>query len=96
MHALRTLLLMLALVAVTLALLLAGGTGVGVLLHRLIPEAGLGTAILIGVVALAVSVHWVMSMFVRAQDTASRMDDEEFEAFVTALQRPTRKGSRRR
>jgi hypothetical protein len=90
MNALRTLLLLLALVALTLTLLLAGATGVGVLLHRLIPALGLGTAVLSGVVALSVSLHFVLGLFGRANALRAELDESELEEIVAVMHRPAR------
>jgi hypothetical protein len=90
MNALRSLLLLLVLVALTLTLLLAGATGVGVLLHRLIPAVGLGTAVLSGVVALSVSLHFVLGLFSQANSLRDRLDESELEEFVAVMHRPAR------
>jgi hypothetical protein len=96
MHALQTLLLLLVLVALTLTLLLAGATGVGFLLHRLIPALGLGTAVLIGVVALSVSLHFVLGLFSHANSLREQLDESEMEEIVAVMHRPARGRRRRR
>ena len=90
MNALRTLLLLMVLVALTLTLLLAGAAGVGVLLHRLIPALGLGSAVLSGVVALSVSLHFVLGLFGQANSLRDELDESELEELVAAMHRPAR------
>jgi hypothetical protein len=95
MNVIRSLLPFLILVALTLTLLLAGAAGVGVLLHRLIPAIGLGNGVLIGTLALSVSVHFVLRMFDAAHSVREELDEVELEAaelkeFVTAMHRPAR------
>jgi hypothetical protein len=101
MNAVRTLGFMLALVTVTLALLLAGATGVGVLLDRLLPEVGLGTGILIGVVALSVCLHFVLGLLGQAQLMGHELDEAELEEadlkeLVSIAHRPARRRRSRR
>jgi hypothetical protein len=91
MNAIRSLLLLLVLVALTLALLLAGATGVGVLLNRLIPAVGLGTGILIGAVALPVSLRFVLGLFGEVRSLREELDQGELEELVTAMHRPARR-----
>jgi hypothetical protein len=88
MNAVRTLLLMLVLVAITLTLLLAGATGVGALLHRLVPGIGLGTSVLIAAVALSVSARFVLGLLGQAQSLREELDDTELEEVMAALRRP--------
>lgn len=94
MNAVRSLLLLLALVAATLTLLLAGATGVGVLLHRLMPAVELGPAVLTGVVGLSVSVYFVSGIF--AQAYSVREHEAELEEVVAVLDRPSRRRRSRR
>lgn len=96
MNALRSLLLLLALVAITLTLLLSGAAGVGALLHRLIPPVGLGNAILIGVVALSVSVYFVLGIFSRAHSIQEELDEAELEEVINAIRHPSRRRRTRR
>jgi hypothetical protein len=96
MNAVRSLLLLLVLVAITLTLLLAGATGVGVLLHRLIPAVELGPAVLIGVVALSVSVYIVLGIFGQAHTLGEELDEEEMKELMASIHRPApRRRSRR-
>lgn len=92
----RSLLLLLVLVAISLTLLLAGATGVGVLLHRLMSGVGLGTGILIGVVALSVCLHFVLGLLDQAHSLREELDESELEEFVAAIQRPSRRRRSRR
>ncbi len=87
MNAIRSLLLLLVLVALTLALLLAGATGVGVLLNRLMPAVGLETGILIGAVALSVSLKFVLDLLGRAYSLGEEVDPAELEELVAAMHR---------
>ncbi len=96
MNAVRSLLFLLMLVAITLTLLLAGATGVGALLNRLIPAIGLGTAVLIAVVALTVSVYFVLGIFARVHSVREELDEAELEQLVTAIHRPSRRRRPRR
>jgi hypothetical protein len=96
MNAVRSLLLLLVLVAITLTLLLAGATGIGVVLNRLIPAIGLGTAVLTGVVALAVSAHFVLGIFAQVDSLREELDEAELEELVTAFHRPSRRRRGRR
>lgn len=90
MNAVRSLLFLFALVAVTLTLLLAGATGVGALLHRLVPAVELGPAVVAGVVALSVSLNFVLNLSVRADAVREELDEAELEELVTAIHRPSR------
>ncbi|HEX2077488.1 MAG TPA: hypothetical protein VHG08_07250 [Longimicrobium sp.] len=94
MNAVRTLSFLLVLLAITLALLLAGATGLGALLHRLMPAVGLGTAVLIGVVALSVSAHFVLSVLGRAHSLQEEIDEADLkeleEMLAAAAHRPAR------
>lgn len=90
MNALRSLLLLLVLVALTVTLLLAGATGVGVVLHRLIPTVGLGSAVLSGVVALSVSLHFVLGLFGQANSLREELDESELQDMVAVMHRPPR------
>lgn len=96
MYAVRSLLLLLVLVAITLTLLLAGATGVGVLLHRLIPAVELGTAVLIGVVALSVCLHFVLGLLGEVNSVREELDEGELEELVAAIHRPARRRRSRR
>ncbi|WP_420128778.1 hypothetical protein [Longimicrobium sp.] len=96
MNAVRTLMFALLLVALTITLLLAGATGVGMLLDRLLPDVGLGTGILIGVLALSVSVNFVLNLLGQANSLRDELDEAEMEELVTVLHRPTRKRRPRR
>ena len=96
MNAIHSLLLLLVLVAITLTLLLAGAAGVGVLLNRLIPAIGLGTAVLTGVVALAVSAHFVLGIFAQVHSVREELDEAELEEVVAAFHRPSRRRRNRR
>ncbi|HYR07093.1 MAG TPA: hypothetical protein VEQ60_04980, partial [Longimicrobium sp.] len=60
------------------------------------PEIGLGTAVLIAVVALTVSVHFVAGLFAQAHSVQEEMDPEELEQFVAAIHRPSRRRRGRR
>lgn len=91
MNALRSLLLLLVLVALTLTLLPAGATGVGVLLHRLMPAVGLGNGILIAAVALSVSIHFVLRMSDAAHSVRQELDEAELEELVAVMHRPARR-----
>src|SRR5688572_16988995 len=82
MNAVRALLLPLVLLAITLVLLLTAATGLGALLHRLMPSVGLGTAVLIGVVALSVSVKFVLSLLGGIYSLPGELDEEELVAVV--------------
>jgi hypothetical protein len=95
MNVIGSLLPFLVLVVLTLALLLAGGAGVGILLHRLMPAVGLGNGVLIGTVALSVSVHFVLGMLgevrsIRNELEEAELDEAELKELVTALHRPAR------
>lgn len=96
MHAVRSLLFLCALVAITLTLLLAGATGAGVLLNWLIPAIELGPAVVAAVVALSVSVNFVLNLFARADAVREELDEAEVEELVAALQRPSRRRRPRR
>jgi TRAP-type C4-dicarboxylate transport system permease small subunit len=96
MNVVRSLLLLLVLVATTLTLLLAGATGMGALLHRLIPTIGLGTAVLIGVVALSVSVHFVLGIFAQVHSVRQELDEAELEQLLDVVHRSSRKRRDRR
>lgn len=96
MNAVRTLLLLLVLLAITLTLLLAGATGVGALLHRLMPALGLGTGVLIGVVALSVSAHFVLSLLGQVQSLPEELDEAELERVVAVVSHPPRRQRSRR
>ncbi len=91
MNAVRSLLLLLVLVALTLTLLLAGATGVGLLLNRMMPAVGLGTGILIGAVALTVSVRFVLGLFGQAHSVGEELDRAELEELLTVVHRPARR-----
>jgi hypothetical protein len=92
MHTVRSLLLLLVLLAITLTLLLTGAAGLGALLHRLIPAVELGSGVLIGVVALSVCMHFVLGLLGQAHSLREELDDaqieeiEELQELVTALQ----------
>lgn len=94
--AFRSLLLLLVLVLATLTLLLAGATGVGAVLDWLLPEVGLGMGVLIGVVALSISVGVVMGLFGQANMVREELDEAELEELVAAIHRPARKRRSRR
>jgi preprotein translocase subunit SecY len=96
MNAIRTLVLLLVLVALITTLLLVGATGVGVLLDRLLPDVGLGSGVLIGVLALSVSVNFVLNLFAQANSLRDELDEAEMEDFVTVIHRPARKRRSRR
>lgn len=96
MNAVRTLLLLLVLLAITLTLLLAGATGLGTLLHRLMPSVGLGTGVLIGVVALSVSAHFVLSLLGRAHSLRGELAEAELEELVAVVHHPPRRQRSRR
>ena len=96
MHAVRSLLLLLMAVFITLALLLAGATGVGALLHWLLPGIELGTAVLIGVVALAVSTRFVLNLLGETQSVREALTDEELRELVEAVHHPPRRRRSRR
>lgn len=90
MNAVRNLLLLILLVALTLTLLLAGATGVGSVLHWLIPEVELGAAILTGVVGLSISIYFVMGILAQAHAVREELDDVEMEELVAVVHRPSR------
>jgi hypothetical protein len=94
MNAIRSLLLLLVLVTLTLTLLLAGATGVGVVLNRLMPAVGLGTGVLVGVVALTVSVRFVLGLFDSMHSLREELDPGELEELVSAMHRPARRRRR--
>jgi hypothetical protein len=96
MNAVRTLALLLALVTITLTLLLAGATGLGLLLERLLPGVGLGTGVLIGVVALSVSARFVLGLFAQSIAVREELDEAELEDLVAAMHRPARRRRSRR
>lgn len=96
MNVLRSLLFLLALVAITLTVLLAGAAGVGVLLHRLMPAVGVGTAVLTGVVGLSVSVYFVLGIFAEAHSVREELDEVELEELVATIHRPSRRRRARR
>lgn len=94
MAAIRNLLLLLVLVALTLTLLLAGATGVGVVLNRLMPAVGLGTGVLIGALALSVSMHFVLGLLGEARGLREELERGELEELVAAMHRPARRRRR--
>jgi hypothetical protein len=96
MNAVRSLLFLLVLLAVTLTLLLAGATGLGVLLHRLMPGVGLETGVLIGVLALSVSVNFVLNLLRQANSLREELDEAEIQEIVAVLPRPARRSRSRR
>ena len=96
MNAVRSLLLLLALVSITLTLLLAGATGLAGVLRWLMPGVGLDTGILIGVLALSVSMHFVLGLLGQANAVREELDEGEFEELVAAIRRPARRRRSRR
>jgi hypothetical protein len=95
MNAVRSLLLLLALLAITLTLLLAGATGLGALLHRLMPSVELGTAVLIGVVALSVCARFALGLLGGVHSLEEELDEAELEKLVVVHHPPRRQRSRR-
>jgi hypothetical protein len=96
MNLVRSLLFPLVLVVITLTLLLASATGVGALLYRLMPGLGLGTAVLICVVALTVSLRFVLGLLGQVHALREELDEAEIEELVAAVHRPARKRRSRR
>jgi hypothetical protein len=96
MNVVRTLLLLLALLAITLTLLLAGATGLGALLHRLMPSVELGTAVLIGVVALSVCARFALGLLGGVHSLEEELDEAELEELVAVVSQPPRKQRSRR
>lgn len=96
MNAVRSLMSVLVLIALTITLLLAGATGVGVLLDRLLPDVGLGSGILIGVLALSVSVNFVMSLLAQVNSVRDEVDEAEMEDLVTVIHHPPARKRRSR
>jgi hypothetical protein len=96
MNAVRTLFFLLLLLVLTLTVLIAGATGVGALLNRLLPGIGLGTGTLIGVVALSVCLHFALVILGQVHVVREELDDAEMEEFVAAIRRPARNRRSRR
>lgn len=96
MNSVRSLVLLLVVLAITLTLLLAGATGLGVLLNRLLPGVELGTGVLIGVVALSVCLHFVLGVSGQAHSVREELDEAELEELMTAIHRPARRRRSRR
>ncbi|GAC1475253.1 MAG: hypothetical protein NVSMB9_27320 [Isosphaeraceae bacterium] len=61
-------LLLVVLYVVIVAIVLGSGTGLGLLLCWLLPSVGPGQGILIGVISLSFSLHWLIQLMGLAND----------------------------
>jgi hypothetical protein len=87
---------MLILFLVILTVLLCVGSGIGFLLHWVLPSVDMGVAILIGVVTSGISIRFISGLMSRIPEEGYEIEDEDRESGRIYLIEPPSLRRRRR